>query len=186
MSLNWQAEDVVLPYRTITVKHTNGKEESQLHPVLERLIWNTMIIGGDYGQMKEDDLKLRMALMNRLDPELFVLQFGEGHTDLLFRVPCIQNKKMAEVLGLDDTQLVPFDEYWKELGFYWDKCELQEKGGIKVYITPDQVWKYYRGLHTNADRKTFKKWSKGYFESVQRESLRKYDRHLSELKGNNE
>ena len=148
MSLNWQ-----MPHDTseqlLTYRHRyNGKVQEQMHPVLHHLIFFTMTICADFAHdPQKDDVKKRVAYINKVSPNLTTITWGED---------------------------APKGEIWngkKWVGFleYFDPTpRFDSDGEINGYtVTIDDKWiDLYWGLATNCDGKSFKKWFSDFNERL--------------------
>lgn len=118
-----------------------GKETEEMNPILHRLIFLTMTLCSDLDgdEKKKEDVKKRIAYINRTNPDLTTLTFGESAHE-------------CEIWN---------GEMWVAFNVYFNpKPRFDSNGkidGWQVVInstTIDQYW----GLSTNADTKPFKKW----------------------------
>lgn len=145
MSLNWQmpenSSESLLAYK---YRH-KGEETEEMHPILHRLVFLTMTLGGDLtgGDKAKQDIKRRVAYITRVSPDLTTLTFGE-------------EADKCEVMV--DGKWVPFRDAFNP------KPRFDNDGKVSGWqVVVDAKWiDLYWGLSTNADRKPFLKWFNGF------------------------
>lgn len=169
MSLDWQATDIPEHLRNWTTRSPEGKEDTQMHPLMHRIIWLTMILGGSPSDLKESDLHARLAVINRLDPDMLKMTFGAALTDWKVRQP--QD---------DGDEWLTLEEYFHRLQVPYivnrdDDCR------PTLHLTPSVISRLYGTLWTNADRRPFATWRKRYCENVLSRVAYEYRSHLTHL-----
>jgi hypothetical protein len=116
-----------------------------MHPVLHRLIFLTMALGNDLtgDEKAKADIKKRLAYIDRVDPEMVTLSFGED---------------ADSVQVWNGKEWVNFTLYFETEPRYGANGKVE---GWEVVI--DGKWiDLYWGLWTNATSKPFTKWFNDY------------------------
>ena len=146
MSLNWNLPETFSEKKLGYKYRYKGKETDEMNPILHRLIFLTMTLGGDLtgGEKAKADIKKRVAYITRTSPDLTTLSFGE---------------EAQECQVWNGDEWVSFFSYYNPTARYKKNANgnVKELAGWDVII--DDNWiDFYWGLSTNADRKSFTKW----------------------------
>lgn len=163
MSLNWQATEIPEHLRNWTTRGPDGKEDTQMHPLMHRAIWLTMILGGSPSDLSLRELERRLAIIHRMDPDTLQVRFGGDLSG--YRV-------------LSDGDWLTMEEYCHRLQVPYVTYHKATAPRPVMFLTPSVIHRLYGTLWTNADRRPFAVWRKRYLDSVTRTLDGDYRRHL--------